>query len=263
MSKWMKFENNCVNYLNKNYGNENIKFILKGKSDSTTSDIVVQIKGEEKFLIEIKMSKAQSGQFTVMIENNKFILSPNCKTPEDEYSKTIISYLNENFNEYKDVNTKGLKIDISSDYFSSWIVNYYKSKGVHYVMSEYNEEFIIFPIDKYSSYFEVYSNIRRKKSGSNNLPNMYINDVINHIKQKFNEEITIKSIGKKKILEIKNFPAEYKTQVSNINIYIKKIDQNYIITKLSNTDTPTVIFSIESKLPQLQVDLDKFKDELI
>ncbi|MGL5983416.1 MAG: hypothetical protein ACRCZR_08815 [Cetobacterium sp.] len=259
MSNWKYFENNCVNYLNTNYGNERIKFIEMGKSNSTTSDILVQIDGISKFLIEAKMSQAQSGQFVVLIDNDKFIFSSKNKTSEDDYSKFIVNYLNQYFSKYKDVGTTALKIDIPMSYFSNWIKSYYKSKNVKYVITEYMNNFIILPIEKYDLYFNISSNLRRKTSGSNDLPNCYIDTFKDHLKNKIGVPFEIIKNGKKQFLETTACLDRYKVNLSGVDIYITKDNEDLIIKKLGKTKNPTIIFSITSTIEQIPEDLIEFK----
>ncbi|MGL5962863.1 MAG: hypothetical protein ACRCZ2_00455 [Fusobacteriaceae bacterium] len=262
MSNWKSFEKNCVKYLNMNYGNEKIKFIEMGKSNSTTSDISVEIDGVSKFLIEAKMSQAQSGQFVVLIDEDKFTFSPKNKTNEDDYSKSIVNYLNQYFPTYKDVGTAGLKIDISMSYFSNWIKKYYKSKNVKYIITEYMNNFIILPIEKYDLYFNITSNLRRKTSGSSDLPNCYIDTFKEHLENNFDAPFQIIKNGKKQLLETTACLDKYKVNLSGIDIYIGKDNENLIIKKLGKTKNPTIIFSIVSIAEQMQEDLIEFKKNL-
>lgn len=262
MSDWKSFENNCVKYLNLNYGNERIKFIEMGKSNSTNSDISVEIDGVPKFLIEAKMPQAQSGQFVVLIDKDKFIFSPKNKTSEDDYSKSIIDYLNQNISIYRDVDTAGLKIDIPISYFSNWIKSYYKSKNVKYVITKFMNNFIILPIEKYDLYFNISSNLRRKTSGSSDLPNCYINIFKKHLENNFEAPFEIIKNGKKFFLKTSVCLDKYKVNLSGIDIYIGKDNENLIIKKLGKTKNPTIIFSVESIAGQTEEDLIEFKKDL-
>ncbi|MGL5964584.1 MAG: hypothetical protein ACRCZ2_09370 [Fusobacteriaceae bacterium] len=263
MNNWEIFESNCTQYLNQNYGNERIRFIQLGKSDSTTADISVEIDGIQIFLIEVKMPKAQSGQFVVLFDENKFIFSPRNKTKEDDYTMFIINHINENINEYNNVGTTSLKINISSSYFSDWIKKYYQSKNVKYIITKHLNDFIIFPLEKYDYYFNVNGNIRLKSSGSNNLPNSYIEDMKKYLEKSIGDDFEIKKEGKKTILETPiDFP-DSKIDISDITVYIKKVSDYHIINKLGKTKNPTIVFSIQLTKTQTIDDLNDFEASLL
>ena len=91
---WKEFEVFCVTYLNKTYGN---KFVKKGESDSTASDILFT--GNNPFYIEAKMPHSQCGQF-VLIPNKseyKFDYSPKNKSEINPYTQEIMQFMSENF----------------------------------------------------------------------------------------------------------------------------------------------------------------------
>lgn len=67
--EWENFENECVNFLSDKYGNY---FELKGKTDSTVSDIYFS-KNDKCFFIEAKMPSSQCGQFVLLPDKNKCI----------------------------------------------------------------------------------------------------------------------------------------------------------------------------------------------
>lgn len=265
MSNWENFEEICCLYLNEHYGNDHIKFIYKGKSDSTKPDIEVFIDNQYRFSIEVKMPKAQSGQFVVLLEKDKFIFSPKNKTSENNVTTIILNNLNYNFDNYKNVKSKALKININQNYFSDWIKNYYKTKKVKYVISKYKNKFIIFPLEKYDFYFKINGNIRRKKSGSRNLPDKNISQVEEFLKKILKINLTIEKKDKKKILTLTKYTEKIEDkefELQDFKIYITKTDYNYVIKKLSETNNPTVIFSVTSIKSQDKKDLEIFKESL-
>ncbi|MBU5455293.1 hypothetical protein [Caproiciproducens sp. MSJ-32] len=264
MTNWEIFENECVNFLNSNFGNNDIKFIGKGKSDSTTSDIEVMVNNRVKFLIESKMPKAQSGQFVLLIEGDKFIYSPENKTPENEYAHLIKDYINNNFNLYKDVSTRALEIDLPISYFTEWIKNHYIKKGVRFVITYYKNEFVIFPIEKYGDYFNVTANFRRKKSGSSELPQKYFNDVKEYFENKHPNPFYLTQKGKKIFLQSDAQLNKYQFSITDINCQLtfKEDEGMYEIRKLGSTNNPNVIFSVECIKPQDNRDLILFINSL-
>lgn len=262
MKKWELFENDCLEFLNNSFGNSNLKFTMLGSSDSTISDIEVAKNGETLFLIEVKMEQAQSGQFATLLQSDKFIFSPSNKTDQnDEATAAILDYLNLNFSHFKTVGTSALKIDIPPSFFSDWVIRYYKSKGVKFVITSYLQEFVILPIEKYADYFHISANIRRKTSGSSNLPKTYLSRVTEYLNTILDSDFKIEKIENKQYLFTNSqIVDKYQVDLGDITIFIKKSSEQgkYVITKLGKTKNPTVIFSIQSKSPQCESDLNNF-----
>lgn len=252
MEQWKKFELECNDYLNEKYGDY---FNHMGFSDSTVSDIKYK-NNDNTFYIEAKMPSAQSGQFVVIpdYEKKEFIFSPKNRTKEDENTKIIIEYMNENFDIYSNPGTSGKSIEIDQDIFSNWIVNYYKQKGVKFFITK-GDDFIIFPIEKYSNYFHISATYRIKKSGSNNVPKNRQKEVI----EKLNTmNIEYEIIDDFKIHSTQNLD-KVKFTSGDSEYMFRKFEENiYRIRKLSNTRNPNVIFSIELIKNQDENDLGTF-----
>lgn len=260
MKDWQLFENECILFLNKEFGTDSIKFISIGNHDSTTSDIQVVKNNNSLFLIESKMSKAQSGQFVLLIENNQFIYSSENKTFENDYTQLIADYINKNFDQYKDVGTKALEIQLPKSHFEHWIINHYSSKGVKFVITSLNNMFVILPIEKYGDYFNVTANFRRKKSGSSELPQKYFEPVEQHFKTSSSKPVSFNKKGKKTYLNSEEYFDKLKFSISDINCQLSfKEDQGmYEIRKLGSTNNPNVIFSVECIKEQDKSDLELF-----
>lgn len=249
---WKTFENECVAFLKKKYGD---KFEQQGKSDSTVSDILYRGEGRE-FYIEAKMPKAQCGQFVLLpnLKNRKFEYSPKNKTDENKYTKKIVKYMNDNFNIFCDSGTTGTNIDMEKSVFYNWIVNYYKEKGVEFFITKENNKFIIFPIDKFSKYYNVKAKYREKKSGSSSL------NTSNKIDFEYAMEtadLNFKFNG----LDIVSEAELDKINVSGrkYDYLIKKNGNKYKVRKLSNTRNANVIFSIEL----IDYDVEQQKKDII
>ena len=246
MSVWKDFEESSVIYLNKTFG-DYANFILQGGSDSNKEDILVKRENGKDFYIEAKHSPAQCGQFVLLpnIQKQEFEYSSKNFTTINQYSQRIIDYMNSYFEEFKEAGTAGKTIEFENceNIFVSWILDYYKTKGAKFFITNQN---IIFPIEQFSEYFTVSAKYRIKRSGSSAVGNKYINNVEKYIKDNF----PIKYIEKS---EDKLFIA------SNVNLHNKRFiidgyefmisarDDKYEIRKLSNTFNANVIFSVHLK----------------
>ena len=83
------------------------------------------------------MSTAQCGQFVLLINLNekKFQYSSKNKTSENEYSKMIVDFMNNNFETFSNPGTKGVSIQMEKSIFYDWVINYYKEKKVKFFIS--------------------------------------------------------------------------------------------------------------------------------
>lgn len=270
ISTWKQFEISAQKYLKKNYGYY-ADFERLGGEDSTLPDILVSTK-QEKFYIEAKSSEAQSGQFVIFpdFENCIFNFSEKNKTEENELTKIIVDYMNNNWSKYKDVSTKGLNLDIKDSIFANWITNYYKSKKVKYFISGSEDNFIIIPIDDFSKSFEVTATYRKKRSGTNPLSKKYLLPVTNYFKELYESSFIVK-IDKHFYVNIDNEDNNLdKTffEIKNIDktFYLSKdgvYPDGYRISTRSKTVNPNIIFSIKLKSGVLGIDHDTFISQLI
>lgn len=265
MTVWENFEIRMLSYLRDTYASKHIQFELKGGCNSTKSDIEVYKNGKFLFYIEIKMPTAQSGQFVILDEGGYFAYSKKNKEEINEYSRFLINIINENYERYKDVGTKPIIIDVDKLFFAEWIIRHYKKKKVKYVVTEFEQKYVIFPVERYKAYFNITANLRRKKSGSSSLPKKWINEIQDIIRDKYGEvecEIFYKikhSYLKTNANIIDKLQLEGKENWYQFNSYEKGI---YEIRKLSKTNNPNVIFLVEAKSKQNIEDLKKFKDEI-
>jgi len=271
ISNWKKFETLATNYLQENYG-EYASFKQQGGEDSTIPDILVT-KDKEQFYIETKSSEAQSGQFVILpnYKNKKFEFSEKNKTEENELTKIIVDYMNQNWNKYKDVSTRGLDIDMSDAIFASWITNYYKSKKVKFFISGTENNFVIIPINDFSESFDVTATYRQKRSGTRVLPQKYLSSVEDYFKElyinssviKKNKHFYLDTSGVNENLDKTFFKIK---SIVDVTFYLSKDDiyQNgYRISIRSNTNNPNIIFSIKLKSNTLGISHDSFIDQLL
>jgi len=258
MKKWEEFEKKILDYLKLNYEKSNIKFYAKGGSDSTIPDIKVSIKDKKDFFLEAKMSNAQSGQFVLLKTDSQFIYSDKNKSENNQFTDKILNYINENFETFKSVKSRGIDIKLPNTLFSDWIINYYKNKNVQFVVTEFNNELIIFPIEKFNDYFEVKAVLRRKKSGSSNLPKKDLEN----IKSFFYDDKIIQENKSFFLLSEKRNNKE-KFSISNANYQLSLTTKNkYKIRKLGKTNNPNIIFSVKCIKGQDLKDLAFFENTL-
>lgn len=145
MKEWEILEEECLNYLKNKY--PSIKFTLIGKEDSTKSDILVKTINLE-FYIEVKSKISQCGQFVLIpnYKNNVFIYSSRNKTPIFEQTKDIINYMNFNFSKFANPTTAPLEINLKESILTNWVINYYESKKVKFMITKTFNNYLLFPL---------------------------------------------------------------------------------------------------------------------
>lgn len=137
MGDWKEFEKLSVDFLKSNIRNKDISIKHFGNSDSTKSDILVTFnKSGKSFYIETKMPTSQTSQFVVELDDNKFVYGKNNTFKTNEYSEKIIDLLNKNFDYYKNVGKRGIKVSVSPDIALGWIKSNMNNKNVKFVMSK-------------------------------------------------------------------------------------------------------------------------------
>lgn len=271
ISKWKQFELAAVNFLKRNYG-QYASFVQQGGEDSTIPDILVSTKNRKQFYIETKSATAQSGQFVVLpnYEKKQFVFSQKNKTEENEMTRCIIDYMNQNWETYKDINTSGEKIDMSNVIFGKWITNYYKFKDVKYFISGSDNQFVLIPVDDFSTSFDVTATYRIKKSGTRKLPKKYVSNVTDFFNKKYEKSNILKKGNHTYLntgipfldLDKKCFKID---TIADTILYLSKDDiypEGYRISIKSNTNNPNIIFSITLKSNISGIDKDTFISQL-
>lgn len=111
MNKWEKFEQDCVEFLNKTYGMY-ARFTHKGGADSTVPDILVETRQGFCFYIEAKHSPAQCGQFVLLpdIMTQTFQYSKQNTDSINSSAQMIIEYMNQKFDDYRNAGTAGKEL---------------------------------------------------------------------------------------------------------------------------------------------------------
>lgn len=262
--KWKEFENKCYLYLKNQYG-KYADFTALGYSDSTVSDILVELSNGISFYIETKSPSAQCGQFVLLANeySQKFDYSSRNSTPFLPATKVIIDYMNDKFDDFVSAGTKGIYIDLNSDIFYSWIKDYYSSKNVRYFITQGND-YLIFPIEHFDNYFDVRAKYRIKKSGSSVPVKSNIAE-IETILHKHDINGTIFNIGKQMYLETDtNIDGQKLTGTKYTYLFKKGEKSNFLIRKLSNTNNANVIFEINlKKYVQNTKDINDFLNSII
>lgn len=260
---WEIFEEECTHYLNSTFGNDRIKFELQGGHDCTTADIKTFINNSYKFSIEVKQKSAQSGQFVLLDNGSELYYSPRNKSPINEFSQLIITYMNTNYDWYKNVSTNSLEIDLPKYIFESWIQNHYRNKNVKYIITSYDYNYIIFPLNKYGEYFKINANFRIKGSGSSPLPKRDTFQVSDIVESTYGNNSIIHKGKKAFCYTPVNIPNKTQVRTRDRRYQLNKVDIGiYEVRKLSNTRNANVIFSIELIKIQSPDDIHIFKKEL-
>lgn len=252
--KWKMFEKECVDFLNKTYGNT-CQFKHCGGSDSTVPDILVKTNTGKSFYIEIKMPLAQCGQF-VLLPNNEtrnFIYSKTNKTPLNDFSEEIINYMNKNFDMFSTSGTKGeeIQFDNSEIVFRNWILKHYEELNVKLIITKHHSNFIILPINKLSDYFTINGIYRIKKSGSKSVGKKNCNKVLEYIQANYDLHCSRIYNDKLYVTLAENKQNKKFFIDKNEFMFSLKNDTNryeFEVRKLSNTNNANVIFSIRLKL---------------
>jgi DNA (cytosine-5)-methyltransferase 1 len=258
---WQQFEDDCLDFLTKSYGSR-CKLSALGKSDSTQPDIKIQTHNST-FYVEVKEPNAQSGQFVLIPDENKkkFIFSPRNKTEPNEFTDIITSYMNTDFERFNEAGTAGQSLNIDQRVFSRWITNYYKTKGVKYFITK-NTSYIIFPISKFETYFDITATYRIKRSGSSEPSKKYQNSVITILKTEYGVSDVI-YIEKKLFVKGNHALSKVRFTMGNYEYYLAPTPGDmYEVRQLSNTYNMNVIFSIKLKKNQDASDLKAFESEM-
>lgn len=256
-----KFEKDCYEYLKQEYNSTT--FHLQGGMNSTKSDIAVIKNGCIDFYIEAKDTSAQSGQFVLLPDEKTetFVFSPRNHSEPNEMTEIMIQYMNNDFHRFYNAGTAGEALDIDSSVFFDWIIEHYIDRSVKYVIS-YRNDFVILPIRKFSSYFEVIAKYRVKKSGSGYPAKKDLCAVKNKIETLYPSASF--EINDTKLFVTLNEPlCQDRFELGKYTYYFSRIDVNtYKLTRLSNTYNMNVIFSIRLKRNQDINDLSEFEADL-
>lgn len=273
LEKWQQSELECVNFLKLTYGTAGVAFGHKGGSDSSQSDIQLMVNGMSRFYIEAKSVASQCGQFVVLDEGGIFVYSPKNKVqPASIFSRQYIRIMQDNYGTYKSCNRSG--VEFPRQYKSlayDWVKDYYKHKKAAFVIVEKElgslapSNFLIFPLEKFDSYFDIVAKYRVKTSGSNN-PHPSDKSEIKEVLRRNGYDVLQEGFEGSHyyvyctgLVNKKQLTGETHRWQFNLETAGK-----YQVRKLSNTNNANVIFEISLKSGACQnpEDLECFKQSL-
>jgi hypothetical protein len=266
---WEYFEEHSTKYLNQKFEHlEGISFQRSGGSDSTESDIKLKINNTEVFSIESKLSPSQSGQFVIKIENGKFELSKSNKFL-NPHSKEILTFLNDRFNDFQVVAQNAIELTCPKETVTNWIIHHYKSKNSLFIITSTEKDGFchLIPIDKLGDFFETKVVLRRKKSGSRNVPKSKLFIVRNlvelHLKPIVNS-ITFKNDNKGNLLVETDKSDSILNQDRYISggifLSVSEPPNSYKVKILSETNNINVVFSILYTGPHVNGGINLLED---
>ena len=180
------------------------------KNDSTMPDIELTLNSnKKKFYIEVKMPSSQTSQFALEITNNRFKCSKKNRFKSNKHSEEITKILNDNFDFYSKVSQHGIIVPVPNEISFSWIVSNMKNKNVKFITSvDSNGNKKIFSINQFNNFFNIKTVLRRKRSGSQNIPKTFYKDFKKCFDLKFPKyNYSLNIIEKKMII---NLPIELK-----------------------------------------------------
>lgn len=253
----------CYKHLKEHYTTLETGYRHEGGMDSTKSDIAAIQNGKIAFYIEAKDALAQSGQFVLLADEQRevFVFSPRNRSKPSEMTDVMISYMNSNFQHFRNAGTAGKPLDIDPVIFSNWIVEHYKGKNVKYVIS-YDQEYVIFPIRKFAQYFHITANYRTKKSGSG-APAKKDIPVVEHVIEECYPTALFSHQDKKLFVNISETIHKDRFISEHFTYYLSRRDSGkYEVRRLSNTYNMNVIFSIKLVKKQDPEDLKEFISDI-
>lgn len=247
MVAWEEFELDCTHYLNNRFG-AYAQFIHQGGADSTVPDILVETKTGDSFYIDAKHSPAQCGQFVLLpnIETLTFEYSRQNANRINDYAIMIMNHMNRSFDEYREAGTAGKEIDMPNGkkVFSEWVIDAYRSKGARYFITN---NYTLFPLERFSKYFDITAKYRIKRSGSSSVGKSRIDLVKNYVVSHDYSINGIRVEGDKLFVNSSRYLHNLRFVLRSYEYMFSIRDREYEIRKLSNTYNANVIFSIVQK----------------
>jgi hypothetical protein len=271
---WEHFEIECTNFLNSKFNKLGFNFIRKGSTDSTETDITISKNSVELASIEAKMPNSQAGQIVVLIENDKFVYSQASVAPNNIFTQSIINYINDNFKKYNNVSTSSIKINLDEDILYSRIVEHYTNvkKSAFFITGDIKTRHkAIFKCNELKKYFAISAVLRRKRSGTSDLPKKYRDSHLPKIDEFLsNKSIYITNMAEKnnKLYitlnkEIKETSSQY-IPCEDFDIFLaSESGSTYRVKKRSNTNNPNIMFELSLKLSLNEdIGLEEFNNYL-
>ncbi|MEG1782859.1 MAG: hypothetical protein RR253_06390, partial [Oscillospiraceae bacterium] len=180
---------------------------------------------------------------------------------EDEFTKIIIEFMNDDFTGFNTAGTAGKAVVIDENIFYSWIVKSYRTKGVKYFMTK-GDDYIIVPISKFENYFSVSAKYRIKRSGSAKPSAKHQIEIIETLKNEY--KISNYSVEAERLFVFGDACLnKARFTVGDKKYYlVKKEMGKYEVRRLSDAQNKNVIFTIALKAKQEMEDLATFEREL-
>ncbi len=249
MQKWEEFEQNATEFLNNLHSSFTFKNM--GNNNSSTPDIkVYDARNLHIFNIEAKYSPAQAGQIVVLNDNGLFEFSHKSKNQKVDSTNLLIDHLNDNYDTYAGVAQAAIPINIDTDILYSFIEEQYVLKNNQWVIASRTaaslsaSSLCLIPTDEIRNNFDISAVLRRKKSGTSEVPKLMrdrAKEIISYIcddpefETTYNKTFFYGDIG--------THPYELPE-----NIYLSKKETNrYEIRKRSKTNNPNIMFSLKLK----------------
>lgn len=261
------FEQNATAFLEGIFNDYSFK--NTGSSNSTTPDIKVYTKENiHLFNIEAKYSPSQAGQIVIIDNNGHFEFSPKSKNPKVTSTDILIKHINSSYDKYTHVSQSSIPIDINNDILYNFIEEQYKIKSNQWIIASKNKSVLtnrtvcLIPTQELRQNFDISAVLRRKKSGTSEVP------------KNFREEakIIIRSLCEKPIFEEQDKKIYLHGDIGlhplelPANLYLSKKGTNkYEIRKRSSTNNANIMLSLKLKntykfkLEQFQNTLNGFK----
>ena|GEM_PF-5129227 len=225
-------------------------------SDSNAPDIKLKIGKQTLFNIETKERIAQAGQFVILSNDKRYELSQSNKT-DPSACQPIIDFINQDYQRYAIVKQNSLSVECPYDLIINRITSFYKKEKEteHLITIDNQGRYVILNVDDLSLYFDIECQLRRKKSGSQNIPKSAYQEV-EEVMKSFAAANNIKNYKimadvhdyLKFITTDKRDFGQKKLQMNSFTLYIlKRRGNEYILRKLSATNNPNIIFTLKLK----------------
>ena len=264
MEDWELFEKNATSYLSENIKIKGISFKGEGGSNSTDTDIFVYHKDKKIFTIEAKKSPSQSGQIVVLLKNGKYEYSEESKSYKNSFVDKIVGHLNSNLQIYSKPTTTAIPLRISKKVLAEWIKKHYEEHDVKFIItsteiSNFNSSFIkILPLEELENNFEINAVLRRKRSGTGDMPAKYYLEVNQLLKQKIGGDFLLSKEGNFNY-NGENLDKSYLGE----KFYICRDGAGYQIKKRSKTNNPNIMFELRYNGIHKSEGLDKLKEFIL
>lgn len=263
---WQDFEDKAGSYLKSIL--EKVPGIVvepQGGADSTLPDIKIIKQGKPLSNVEIKEPNSQAGQFVIKFANNLYEFSEANKV-DPIPCLPIISHINNNIKFYLNVQQAGLQVNLTQTQMAKRIIYHYEvTKKSDFIITGNGRDFIVFPTKELENYFDIQCVIRRKKSGSRNIPLGKQPEVIKVIKENGFSTASFVSKGEKLYIRFLRDLHKEKIDLNDYEdvIYFSGLEKDGNVVKiLSKTNNVNVIFTLTLKSNHPGNQLDKLLEKI-